>query len=123
MRTCVSYFEIQRSRGKEGNARFANEGHLRFVSVAFGLWTLEGEVRERAFFHFLKFVMNFLSGVVSICHSFGSKCKGPGFSLQFLFFSGSLASWTLQPKVEGPEVGAPMVSKEQRTRTKNKAVF
>ena len=54
MRTCVCYLEIQRSRGKEGNARFANEGHLRFVSVAFGLWTLEGKVRERAFFHFLK---------------------------------------------------------------------
>ena len=36
MRTCVCYLEIQRSRGKEVNARFANEGHLRFVSVAFG---------------------------------------------------------------------------------------
>ena len=36
MRTCVCSLEIQRSRGKEGNARFANEGHLRFVSVAFG---------------------------------------------------------------------------------------
>ena len=35
MRTCVCYLEIQRSRGKEGNARFANEGHLRFVFVAF----------------------------------------------------------------------------------------
>ena len=94
---------------------------MRFVSVAFGLWTLEGKVRERAFFNFLKFVMNFVSGVVSICHSFRSTCTGPGFSLQFLFFVG--IPWTLQPKVEGPEVGAPMVSKEQRTRTKNKAVF
>ena len=36
MRTCACYLEIQRSRGKEGNARFANEGHLRFVYVAFG---------------------------------------------------------------------------------------
>ena len=36
MRTCVCYLEIQRSLAKEGNARFANEGHLRFVSVAFG---------------------------------------------------------------------------------------
>ena len=36
MRTCVCYLEIQRSRGKEGNASFANEGHLRFVSIAFG---------------------------------------------------------------------------------------
>ena len=36
MRTCVCYLEIQRSLGKEGNARFANEGHLRFVSVTFG---------------------------------------------------------------------------------------
>ena len=34
MRTCVCYLEIQRSREKEGNARF--EGHLRFVSVTFG---------------------------------------------------------------------------------------
>ena len=36
MRTCVCYLEIQRLRGKEGSARFANEGHLRFASVAFG---------------------------------------------------------------------------------------
>ena len=36
MRTCVCYLEIQRSRGKEGNARFANKGHLGFDSLAFG---------------------------------------------------------------------------------------
>ena len=36
MRTCVCYLEIQQSRGKEGSARFAIEGHLRFVSAAFG---------------------------------------------------------------------------------------
>ena len=36
MRTCVCYLEIQHSLGKEGNARFANEGHLHFVSVTFG---------------------------------------------------------------------------------------
>ena len=36
MRTCVCYLEIQRSLGKEGNARFPNEGHLRFVYVTFG---------------------------------------------------------------------------------------
>ena len=36
MRTCVCYLEIQRSNGKQGSARFANDGHLRFVSVAFG---------------------------------------------------------------------------------------
>ena len=36
MRTCVCYLEIQQSHGKQGNARFANDGHLRFVSVAFG---------------------------------------------------------------------------------------
>ena len=36
MHTCVCYLEIQRSLGKEGNARFANEGHLGFVSVTFG---------------------------------------------------------------------------------------
>ena len=35
-RTSVCYLDIQRSLGKEGNARFANEGHLRFVSVTFG---------------------------------------------------------------------------------------
>ena len=33
MRTCVCYLEIEQSHGKQGNARFANEGHLRFVSV------------------------------------------------------------------------------------------
>ena len=32
MRTCVCYLEIQRSLRKEGNARFANEGHLQFDS-------------------------------------------------------------------------------------------
>ena len=36
MRTCVCYLEIQRSRGKEGNARFAKEGNLCFVSATFG---------------------------------------------------------------------------------------
>ena len=62
----------QRSRGKEGNARFANEGIFAFClrSVWVSLWTLKSEVREWAFFHFLKFVMNFLKGVVSICHNF-----------------------------------------------------
>ena len=68
MRTCVCYLEIQRSRGKEGNARFANEGHLRFVSVTFefhcGRWKA---MYVRELFHFLKFVMNFLKGFVSIC--------------------------------------------------------
>ena len=37
MRTCVCYLEIQNSLGKEGNARVANEGHLHFVSVTFGI--------------------------------------------------------------------------------------
>ena len=36
MRTRVCYLEIQRSRGKEGNARLSYEKHLRFVSVALG---------------------------------------------------------------------------------------
>ena len=36
MRTCVCYLEIEQSHGKQSNARFANEGHLRIVSVAFG---------------------------------------------------------------------------------------
>ena len=66
MRTCVCYLEIQRSLGKEGNARFANEGHLTF-GVHCGRWKAR-YVSE--LFHFLKFVMNFLKGVVSICHSF-----------------------------------------------------
>ena len=75
-----------------------------------------------SFFHFLKFVMNFLKGVVSICHSFRS--SGPGFFLQFFLWE-SLG--LLQPKVEGPEVpvqvGDTMVSIEQQTRTKIKAVL
>ena len=73
-----------------------------------------------SFFHFLKFVMNFLKGVVSTCHSFRS--KGPGFSLQFFLWE-SLG--LLQRKVEGPEVkvGGLTVSIEQRTRTKIKAVL
>ena len=66
-----------------------------------------------SFFHFLKFVTNFLKGVVSICHSFRS--TGPGFSLQFFLWE-SLG--LLKPKVEGPAV-----SIEQRTRTKIKAVL
>ena len=38
----------QRSRGKEGNARFANEGAFAFCLRSFwvSLWTLESEVRE-----------------------------------------------------------------------------
>ena len=45
-----------------------------------------------------------------------------GFSLQFFLWE-SLG--LLQPKVEGPEekVGGPMVSIEQRTRTKIKAML
>ena len=65
MRTCVCYLEIQQSHGKQANARFANEGHFRFVSVAFGFncgrWKTS-YVSE----HFLKFVINFLDGAVSI---------------------------------------------------------
>ena len=51
-----------------------------------------------SFFHFLKFVMNFLKGVVSICPSFRS--TGPEFSLQFFLWE---SFGLLQPKVEGPE--------------------
>ena len=36
MRTCVCYLEIQQSHGKQGNASFGTDGHLCFVSVAFG---------------------------------------------------------------------------------------
>ena len=64
--------------------------------------------------------MNFVKCVVSVCHSFWS--TGPGFSLQFFLWE-SLG--LLQPKVEGPEVkvGDTMVSIEQQTRTKIKAVL
>ena len=73
-----------------------------------------------SFFHFIKFVMNFFKGVVSICHSFQS--TGPGFPLQvFLWESLGL----LQPKVEGPEVkvGGATFSIKQRKRTKIKPVL
>ena len=71
-------------------------------------------------FHFLKFVMNFLKGIVSTYHSFRS--TGTEFSLQFFPWE-SLG--LLQPKAEGPEVkvGGPTVSIEQRTRTKIKAAL
>ena len=36
MHTCVCFLDIQQSRWKEGNARFVNEGHLCFFSIAFG---------------------------------------------------------------------------------------
>ena len=45
MRTFVCYLEIQRSLGKEGNARFAIEGHLRFVSVTFGFHCVRWKAR------------------------------------------------------------------------------
>ena len=60
MRTCVCYLEIQRSLGKEGNARFANEGHLRFVSVTFE-------------FHCGHWIARYVSELFSfsyVCHEF-----------------------------------------------------
>ena len=65
MRTYVCYLEIQQSHGRQGNARFANEGHLCFVSVAFGFNCRRWKARYVSE-HFLMFVMNFLKGVVSI---------------------------------------------------------
>ena len=64
----------QRSRGKEGNARFAIEGTFAFCLRSFlvSLWTLKARYVSDLF-HFLKFVMNFLKGVVSICHNFGNR--------------------------------------------------
>ena len=55
MRTCVCYLEIQRSLGKEGNARFVNERHLRFVSLTFGFHFGRWEARyvSELFFIFL----------------------------------------------------------------------
>ena len=78
----------QRSREKEGSPRFANEGHFSLCLRGFwvSLWTLESEVREWAFFVFLKFVMNFLKGVVSICRSFrttGQRGRTNGFDRCF----------------------------------------
>ena len=69
----------QRSRGKERNARFANEGTFAFCLCGFwvSLWTLKARyVRE--LFHFLNFVMNFLKDVVSICYNFRNTGKNTG---------------------------------------------
>ena len=67
MCTCVCYLEIQRSRGKEGSARYANEGQLGFVSVVLGFHCRRWKERYvMEFFRFLKFVMNLLKGVVSM---------------------------------------------------------
>ena len=54
--------------GDKGNARFANYGHLRFVSVRFGSHCGHWKTKymSERFFHFLNFAMNFLKGVVSI---------------------------------------------------------
>ena len=62
----------QRSRGKEGNARFANEGtFVFFLRIAFGFHCGRWKARYVSeLFHFLKFVVNFLKGAVSICHNF-----------------------------------------------------
>ena len=58
----------QRSRGKEGNTRFANEGTFAFCFWV-SLWRWKARyVRE--IFHFLKFVINFLKGVVSVYYNF-----------------------------------------------------
>ena len=55
MRTCVCYLEIEQSHGKQANARIANEGHLRFVSAAFGFHCGRWETRyvSELFFIFL----------------------------------------------------------------------
>ena len=121
MRTYVCYLEIQRSRGKEGNAGFASEGHLRFVSVTFGFHCGRWKARYVSeHFHFLKFVMNFLKKVLSQ-YVTAFEVQVWGFFLQFFLWE-SLG--LLQPKVEGPEVkdGDTTVSIEQQTRTKIKAV-
>ena len=41
------YLQIQRPCGKEANACFANEGHLRFVSLAFGFHSHCGHWKAR----------------------------------------------------------------------------
>ena len=71
MRRCVRYLEIQQSHGKEGNARFANEGHLHFVSVVFGFHCGRWKAR-----YVSAFVMSFLKAVVSIVIAFEVQVQG-----------------------------------------------
>ena len=75
----------QWSRGEEGNAPLRERRTFAFVSDAW-LPILRVDIGKRgtwvSFFHFLKFVMNFLKGVVSICHSFRSTGQ-PGFDRCF----------------------------------------
>ena len=60
---CVHVSAIQRSRGKEGNACFANEGHLRFVFIAFG-------------FHCGCWIASYVSDLFpfEVCHEFLKRC-------------------------------------------------
>ena len=61
MRTWVCYMEIQRSRGKEGNACSTNEGYLRFAPVDFGFHCGRGKVRYvRELFSFSSVFHEFL---------------------------------------------------------------
>ena len=72
MSTCVCYLEIQQTHGKQGNARFANEGHLRFVSVAFGFHCRRWKTRyvsELFSFSLSGTVIKFLLlGILNISH-------------------------------------------------------
>ena len=57
--------------GKKATHASRTKEHLRFVFVAFGFRCGRWKARYvTELFHFLKFVMNFLKGVVSICHNF-----------------------------------------------------
>ena len=57
--------------GKKATHASRTKEHLRFVSVAFGFHCGREKARYVSeLFHFLKFVMNFLKGVVSICYNF-----------------------------------------------------
>ena len=65
MRTCISTI-MQERRQHTLCERRTFAVCLRSFWVS--LWILESKVRDRVgFFHFLRFVMNFLKGVVSVC--------------------------------------------------------
>ena len=69
MRTCVCYLKIQQSHGKQSNARFANEGHLRFVSVAFCSIKAPQQI-----FHEILYMICY---ILTVCNSLYKQCITP----------------------------------------------
>ena len=90
---CVHVSAIQRSRGKKGNACFANEGHLRVVSIAFGFHCGCWIASYVSDLFLLKFVMNFLKGVVSMSQL--SK-YGSAWPHSFVIFTLTFSIWILR---------------------------